>query len=88
MLKYVFWLLFIWFAQVLFEALRIPANFLHMAFNLVLAVLSVRLASLYIKSKFWSRIVYVVCVLFIFLRIFKLWAAHRQAAGQYDDQFG
>jgi small-conductance mechanosensitive channel len=73
MLKYGFWLLFIWFSQVLFKALTIPANFLHMALNMVIAVLVVRLASFYIKSTFWSRFVYVVCVVFIFLRIFKLW---------------
>jgi len=40
---------------------------------MIIAVLVVRLASFYIKSIFWSRFVYVGCVLFIFLRIFKLW---------------
>jgi small-conductance mechanosensitive channel len=73
MLKYVFWLLLVWFSQVLLETFTIPANFLHMALNMVIAVLVVRLASFYIKSTFWSRFVYVVCVVFIFLRIFKLW---------------
>jgi small-conductance mechanosensitive channel len=73
MLKYIYWLLLVWFTQVLFKEFAIPANFLHMALNMVIAVLVVRLASFYIKSTFWSRFVYVVCVVFIFLRIFKLW---------------
>ena len=73
MLNYVFLLLLLWFSQVLFKAFTIPANLLHMALNMVIAVLVVRFASFYIKSTFWSRFVYVVCVVFIFLRIFKLW---------------
>jgi len=73
MLKYVFWLLLVWFCQVLFKEFTIPANFLHMTLNLLVAVLVIRVASFYIKSTFWSRFVYVVCLAFIFLRIFKLW---------------
>ena len=73
MLKYIFWLLLVWFCQVLFKEFTIPANLLHMTLNLVIAVLVIRLASFYIKSTFWSRFVYVVCLAVIFLRIFKLW---------------
>jgi small-conductance mechanosensitive channel len=73
MLKYVFWLLLVWFSQILFNNFTIPANFLHMTLNLVIAVLVIRFASFYIKSTFWSRFVYVICLAVIFLRIFKLW---------------
>ena len=73
LLGYLLWLLLIWFSQVLFKEFTIPANLLHMTLNLVIAVLVIRLASFYIKSTFWSRFVYVVCLTFIFLRIFKLW---------------
>ena len=73
MLKNVFWLLLVWFCQVLFKGFTIPANLLHLTLNLVIAVLVIRLASFYIKSTFWSRFVYVVCLAFMFLRIFKLW---------------
>ena len=73
MLRYVFWLLLVWFCQVLFKKFTIPANLLHMTLNLVIAVIVIRLASFQIKSTFWSRFVYVVCLAVIFLRIFKLW---------------
>ena len=73
MLRYVFWLLFVWFSLVLFNNFTMPAKLLHMAFNLVIALLVIRFASFYIKSTFWSRLVYMVCVAVIFLRIFKLW---------------
>lgn len=72
-LKYVFWLFLIWFCQVLFKKFAIPANLLHMTLNLILVLLIIRYASFYIKSTFWSRFVYVTCVLVGFLRIFKLW---------------
>jgi len=74
MLRYVFWLLLVWFCQVLFKEFTIPANLLHMTLNLVIAVIVIRLASFQIKSTFWSRFVYVVCLAVIFLRTFKLWA--------------
>jgi hypothetical protein len=44
-----------------------------MTLNLVGALIVIRFASFYIKSIFWSRFVYVVCVVVLFLRIFKLW---------------
>jgi small-conductance mechanosensitive channel len=72
-LRILFWLLLVWFCQVLFKKFTIPANLLHMALNLLIALLVIRLASFYIKSTFWSRFVYVVCLAFISLRIFKLW---------------
>jgi small-conductance mechanosensitive channel len=73
MLKYVFWLLLVWFCQVLFKEFTIPANLLPMTFNLIVALLIIRFASFYIKNTFWIRFVYVICVMVISLRIFKLW---------------
>ena len=72
-LGYLFWLVLVWFCQVLFKEFKLPDNLLHMTLNLVIALLVIRLASFYIKSTFWSRFVYVVCLAVISLRIFKLW---------------
>ena len=73
MLKYFFWLLLLWFSQVLFKRLEIPFGLFHMALNLILVLLVIRFASFYIKSTFWIRFVYVICVIVAFLRISKLW---------------
>ena len=72
-LKYVFWMLFVWFCEVLFKKFTIPTGLLPTAFNLIFVLLVIRFASFYIKSKFWSRFVYVICLIVILLRIFKLW---------------
>lgn len=72
-LKYLFWILLLWLCRVLFQKFAIPADFLPTTLSLIVTLLIIRLASLYIKSTFWSRFVYVVCVIFAFLRIFKLW---------------
>jgi small-conductance mechanosensitive channel len=72
-LKYVFWLVLVWFFQVLFRKLTMPTELLRVTFTLILALLIIRFASFYIKSAFWSRFVYVVSIIFIFLRISKLW---------------
>jgi small-conductance mechanosensitive channel len=72
-LKYIFWLMLVWFCQGLFKELGMPVHLLHTALNLVVALLVIRFASFYIKSIFWSRLVYATCLLVIFLRIFKLW---------------
>ena len=50
-----------------------PVELLHMTLNLVGALLVIRFASIYIKSTFWTRLVYVICLVVIFLRIAKLW---------------
>ena len=42
MLKYVFWLLLVWFCQALFKEFTIPAKLLHMTFNLILNVVCQR----------------------------------------------
>ena len=73
LLGYLFWLLLMWFSMELFKKLTMPISLLHMTLNLVGALIVIRFASFYIKSIFWSRFVYVVCVVVIFLRIFKLW---------------
>ena len=73
LLKYFFWLLLVWFCQVLFKEFKMPVELLHMTLNLVGALLVIRFASIYIKSTFWTRLVYVICLVVIFLRIAKLW---------------
>ncbi|MGA7878727.1 MAG: mechanosensitive ion channel domain-containing protein [Desulfoferrobacter sp.] len=73
LLGYLFWLLLMWFSMVLFKKFTMPISLLHMTVNLAGALIVIRFASFYIKSIFWSRFVYVVCLVGIFLRIFKLW---------------
>ena len=73
MLKLVFWILLLWFCEVLFKAFAIPAGLLPVTINLILALLIIPFVSIFIKNPFWSRLVHVICVIVIFLRIFKLW---------------
>lgn len=73
LLGYLLWLLLMWFSMVLFKKFTMPTSLLHMTVNLAGALIVIRFASFYIKSIFWSRFVYVVCLVGIFLRIFKLW---------------
>jgi small-conductance mechanosensitive channel len=73
LLGYLFWLLLMWFSMELFKKFTMPISLLHMTLNLVGALIVIRFASFYMKSIFWSRFVYVVCLVGIFLRIFKLW---------------
>jgi small-conductance mechanosensitive channel len=69
-----FWLLLVWFCQVLFKEFKLPANLLDTILNLIIALLVIRFASFYIKSTFfWSRFVFVICLTVLSLRIFKLW---------------
>jgi small-conductance mechanosensitive channel len=73
MLRYFFWLLLMWFCQVLFKRVALPDDLLHMSISLVLALMVVRLAASYLKNPFWSRFVYGICLIYIALRISRLW---------------
>jgi len=73
-LKYLFWLVLVWFSYVLFDKLTMPTELLRTTLALVLALLIIRFASFYLKSAFWSRFVYVFSIIFLLLRISKLWA--------------
>ena len=72
-LRHFFWLLLVWFFQALFEKLAMPTELFRMVVNLILVLMAVRFASFYIKSAFWVYFVYVVSIIFLCLRIFKLW---------------
>ena len=72
-LKYFFWLVLLWFSQAIFKSLKIPFEVLHLAVVFAALLLVARFASYYLKSIFWSRIVYVICLVAVSLRIFKLW---------------
>jgi len=72
-IQFVFWLFALWFFQVLFAKLKIPAEALRVAFDLALLLLAVRFAALYIRSIFWVRVFYCTCAVVITLRIFGLW---------------
>jgi len=73
MLGYVLWLLLLWFCRVLFETLHMPYDVLRMAIYLAIAWTIVRFAYFYIKSTFWSRLVYTLILVFLALQVFKLW---------------
>ena len=71
--KYFFWLLLVWFSYALFKKFTMSTNLLRMTLNIVVALMVIRFASFYIKSTFWSRVVYVICLMVISLRVLKLW---------------
>jgi small-conductance mechanosensitive channel len=72
-MKYVFWLVLVWFCQALFKQLEMSADVLHLALFFVAVCTVIRFASFYIKRQFWSRFVYLVCLVSISLRMFNLW---------------
>jgi hypothetical protein len=53
-LKYIFWLLLLWFCQVFFKGFAIPTNLLHTTLNLALVLLAIRFASFYIKGTIYT----------------------------------
>ena len=71
--KYFVWLLLLWLCQVLFRRIGIPSEIFILARSVVLALLVYRFALSYIKSTFWSRIVFSACLLIIVLRLIGLW---------------
>ena len=74
-IQFVLWLFALWFFQVLFSKLKLPTEAFRVIFDLGLALLAVRFAALYIKSRFWVRTFYIGCALVIALRLFGLWDA-------------
>ena len=72
-LKHFFWLLLVWFFQILSRKLTMPTDFFRTTLSLILVLMIVRFASFYIKSAFWSRFVYAASIIFLALRIFNLW---------------
>ena len=71
--KYVLWLLLLWLCQVIFIRIGIPSEIFRLALSLVLALLVYRFARWYIKSIFWSRVVFSACLLVIALQLIGLW---------------
>ena len=71
--KYILWLLLLWLCQVLFKWSGMPAEIFVLPHNVALALLVYRFASWYIKSVFWSRFVFIACLLIITLRLTGLW---------------
>ena len=72
-IRSVLWFFALWFLQVLFARLKLPTEALRLAFDLALALLAVRFATLYIRSPFWVHVFYGVSAVVIILRIFGLW---------------
>lgn len=70
---YPLWLFLLWFCRILFDKLQIPSELLQMAIQLAVAWFILHFAYLYIKTTFWSRLVYTITLLFLILKIFRLW---------------
>lgn len=64
----------LWFALVLFKKIGIPADILHAAVNLVVVALGLYFAYHYIQNKFWSRSIIILCLLYVVLTFFHIWA--------------
>lgn len=88
LLKYLIWMLLLWFCRVFFQAFSISADFLPTAFNLAVVLMIFRLASAYIKSTFWSRFVYVGCTIYVILRTLKLWGPTQQLLDSMKIELG
>jgi small-conductance mechanosensitive channel len=73
-LGYTLWLLLLWFSETLTKEFGLPNEIFPMGINLALGIMVVHFASLFIKSAFWSRFAFVVCLVAISLRVFKVWA--------------
>jgi small-conductance mechanosensitive channel len=71
--KYALILLFLWPGQIFFKRNGIPVEILDLTFYFILAMLTYRFSSWYIKSTFWSRFVFVACLLFIGLQGIGSW---------------
>ena len=71
--KYILWLLLLWFCQVLFKRSGMPVAIFILAHNVAIALLVYRFALWYIESVLWSRFVFIACLLFIALRLTGLW---------------
>ena len=71
--KYVLTLLLLWPCHIVVKRSGMPGEILGLTFYLVLAMLTYRFSSWYIKSTFWSRFVFVACLLFIGLQGIGSW---------------
>jgi small-conductance mechanosensitive channel len=71
--RYVMWLLLMWFCQVLFSKTGKPVEAFHLAITFALAMLTLRFASFYIKSRILAGVFYSVSLFVIALRVFDLW---------------
>ena len=63
--KYALILLLLWLSYIVLKQSGMPAELLRPVFYFVFALLIYRFSSWYIKSTFWSRFVFVACLLFI-----------------------
>ena len=72
-LRYVFWLLLVWFLLALTKKLALPYELLDVTLSFILAMAVARFASFYFKSKFWAGFVCTLALIFLSLRIFGLW---------------
>jgi len=71
--KHALTLLLLWLCYIVLKRNGMPAEILRLVFYLVFALLIYRFAFWYIKSTFWSRFVFVACLLFIALNAIGSW---------------
>jgi small-conductance mechanosensitive channel len=87
-LRNFFWAVLVWFCHALFKKFNMPVDVLHITLDLIIAMMVIRLASFYIKSSFWSYLVYGVCLTVIALRLFKLWQPTVELLGSMTIELG
>ena len=68
-------LLLLWLFYIILKLYNIPIEILRPVFYFVFALLVYRFTSWYIKSTFWSRVVFIACLLLITLHTIGSWAA-------------
>ena len=85
LLGYSIWLLLLWFCETAAKNFGLPDEIFPMAINFALGIMVVHFASLFIKSAFWSRFAFVVCLIVISLRVFKLWEPAVNLLDSMDD---
>ena len=72
--KHALTLLLLWLFYIVLKFNSIPAEILRPVFYFFFVLLIYRFSSWYIKSTFWSRFVFVTCLLFIILSAIGSWA--------------
>jgi len=74
-MKHALTLLLLWLFYIILKLNSIPAELLRPVFYFVFALLIYRFATWYIKSSFWSRFVFISCLLFVAMHAIGSWAA-------------
>ena len=67
------WILLLWFAVAAFREAEAPAKLVEISLALLIAWVGVRLATSFVVSPFWSRLIPLAIVVVVALKAFDLW---------------